>query len=70
MTRSPRFCRHCDEPIEDPEDEVLVAIEPSNSGGYRLIYAHVDHVALLEAVDPIPGGILAELRIDQLRRDP
>ncbi|GHA28537.1 hypothetical protein GCM10010372_30380 [Streptomyces tauricus] len=64
-----KVCRHCQEPIEDPEDEVLVAVEPYNSaGGGRFIYAHVDHVSLLKA-DPIPAGVLACLRVDGLRRD-
>lgn len=67
MTRAPRICRHCDEPIEDPEDEVLVGAEPHNSAGARLIYAHVDHVALLRP-DPVAAGILAHLRMDELRR--
>lgn len=71
MTRLPRICHHCDEPIEDPEDEVLVGAEPYNSaGGARLTYAHVDHVALLQP-DPnlIPASVLVALHIGGLRRD-
>lgn len=63
-------CRHCDEPIEDPEDQIFVAIEPRTSGGAHLIYAHVDHVALLKP-EPnlIPVSILMALNIGGLRRD-
>ncbi len=66
-----KFCRHCDEPIEDPEDEVLVAIEPYNSAGEgRPIYAHVDHVALLRPeANLIPVGVLTALHIGRGRRD-
>ncbi|MFE7077360.1 hypothetical protein ACFU96_45495 [Streptomyces sp. NPDC057620] len=68
MKRPPRICRHCDEPIEDPADEVLVSVEAHNSAGPRPVYAHVDHVALLRR-DPVPAVILAHLRLDALRRD-
>ncbi|AVH58654.1 MULTISPECIES: hypothetical protein [Streptomyces] len=68
MTATVRVCRHCDEPITDPEDAVLVAHELGNSGPGWDIYAHRDHVDLVELIDPVVLRIMARIWTAQVQR--
>ncbi|MFD6287517.1 hypothetical protein [Streptomyces sp. NPDC060205] len=69
MTHPPRICRHCDEQIKHPQDEALVASEPCNSVGARLIYAHVEHVTLLKP-HLTPLSILCRLLVGHSSQAP
>lgn len=51
MTALVRVCRHCQEPITDPEDAVIVAHELGNSGPGWDVWAHRDHAAFVPLVD-------------------
>ncbi len=64
MSASLHVCRYCDEPITDPDDAVYVGHEPSNSGPGWAIWAHRDHVDVLQP-DPVPVRILARVLIDR-----
>lgn len=58
MTGPVRVCRHCDEVITDPEDSVIVAHEQGNSGPGWTVWAHRDHV---ELVDTLPDDFMRVL---------
>ncbi|WP_371660674.1 hypothetical protein [Streptomyces sp. NBC_00280] len=60
MTAALHVCRHCDDPITDPDDAVEVAYEHGNSGPGWSIWAHRAHAHLVEP-DPVPLLILARL---------
>ncbi|MFC8098017.1 hypothetical protein [Streptomyces sp. NPDC057363] len=60
MTGAVRVCWHCDEPITDPEDAVLVAHEPGNSGPGWNVWAHQAHA---DRIEPHPGAVRALARI-------
>ncbi|MDX3507493.1 hypothetical protein PV755_00900 [Streptomyces caniscabiei] len=66
--RDVRICRHCDEPIADPEDVVEVAYEGGVSGPGRAIFAHRDHAHLVEP-DPDLVRILARVALRQAGRE-
>lgn len=67
MTEPLHICRHCDEPITDPDDAVPVWHEPGNSGPGWTVYAHRTHAHLVQP-DPTPLRILA--RVQAARRGP
>ncbi|MFI9170502.1 hypothetical protein [Streptomyces lincolnensis] len=67
MSGTPRICRHCDEPITDPDDAVYVGHEPSNSGPGWAIWAHRAHVDLLQP-DPVAVRILARVLVARALR--
>ncbi|MGW3950707.1 hypothetical protein ACWEKM_07050 [Streptomyces sp. NPDC004752] len=53
MTTPPlHVCRACDGLITDPEDAVLLWHEMGNSGPGRNVYAHAEHVDMVEIIDP------------------
>ncbi|MFI5880199.1 hypothetical protein [Streptomyces sp. NPDC051554] len=52
MTATVRVCRACDEVITDPADAVVVAHELSNSGPGWDVWAHREHAADVEVIDP------------------
>ncbi|MFV0132799.1 hypothetical protein ACLGIH_06060 [Streptomyces sp. HMX87] len=57
-------CGYCDEPILDPDDAVLVAHEPGNSGAGWDTWAHRAHADLVEP-DPVATRILARVLLAQ-----
>lgn len=64
MTARPHICRHCQEPIPDPDDAVLVAHVGGNSGPGWNLWAHRAHADLIEP-DPDATRILARVLITQ-----
>lgn len=62
------FCRHCDEPISNPADAVLVGHEPGNSGPGRDIWAHRHHASLI-GPDPVAARILLRLLLARTREN-
>ncbi|MEU6415999.1 hypothetical protein [Streptomyces spiralis] len=57
---SMHICRHCDEPITDPDDAVFLWHEEGNSGPGWDVWAHRAHADLVEP-DPAPMRILARV---------
>lgn len=66
---SVRVCRHCDEPILDPDDAVIVWREESMSGPGRDVWAHRAHVDLVEP-DFTVTRILARVLVTKALRAP
>lgn len=62
-----RVCRHCDEPIADPDDAVLVWHEEGMSGPGRDTWAHRAHADLIEP-DPALLRIYARVLIAKAAR--
>lgn len=62
-----RVCRACDEPIADPDDAVLLWHQESMSGPGRDVWAHREHV---ELVQPDTGlvRVLARVLISKAMR--
>ncbi|MFJ9560983.1 hypothetical protein ACIRQQ_13195 [Streptomyces fuscichromogenes] len=58
---SPPVCRHCDETITDPADAVVIGHDPGNSGPGWTIYAHRDHVDLVDLIDPVVLSVMVRL---------
>ncbi|OPG03066.1 hypothetical protein B1R27_30070 [Streptomyces sp. GKU 895] len=69
MTALPPVCRHCDEPITDPDDAVYIGHEPGNSGPGWDIWAHRAHADLLDP-DPVAIHMLARVLIARALRSP
>jgi len=67
VTAALRFCRHCDEPLTDPEDAVYVGHEPANSGPGWDIWAHRAHADLI-GPDPVAARILVRVLIARASR--
>jgi len=61
-----RFCRYCDEPITDPDDAVHLWHEESMSGPGRDVWAHREHVGLVQP-DTTLVRILARVLIAERR---
>ncbi|CAL9271580.1 hypothetical protein SUDANB5_00024 [Streptomyces sp. SudanB5_2050] len=60
MTDAMRLCRHCDQPITDPKDAVLIAQEAGNSGPGWNVRAHRRHA---NRTEPHPVAVRALARI-------
>jgi hypothetical protein len=60
MTDAMRLCRHCDQPITDPQDAVLIAQEAGNSGPGWNVWAHRRHA---NRAEPHPVAVRALARI-------
>lgn len=60
MTAEVHVCQHCDEPIIDPDDAVLVAQEAGNSGPGWNVWAHSAHVGPLE-MHPVAVRVMARI---------
>lgn len=67
MTATPHVCRHCDEPIADPDDAVYLGHEEGNSGPGWEVWAHREHADLV-GLDPDATNILARLLIVRAMR--
>ncbi|MDV9170930.1 hypothetical protein R6V09_12390 [Streptomyces sp. W16] len=67
MTARPHICRACDEPIPDPDDAVLVWHQESMSGPGRDVWAHREHVDLIEP-DTSLIRVLARVMISKAMR--
>ncbi|MGW9029326.1 hypothetical protein ACWGQ5_35420 [Streptomyces sp. NPDC055722] len=64
---SPRICRHCDEPITEPDDAVLLGHAMGNSGPGWDIWAHRKHANLV-GPDPVATRILARVLLARVAR--
>ncbi|MGV9351446.1 hypothetical protein ACWDSD_43455 [Streptomyces spiralis] len=62
-------CRHCEEPITDPDDAVFLWHEEAASGPGWEAWAHRDHADLVEP-DLVPLRILARLLIHRALNHP
>jgi hypothetical protein len=60
VTIEPRVCRHCDEPITDPDDAVYVGHEMGNSGPGWDVWAHRAHIDL---IGPDPDAVRIVARV-------
>jgi hypothetical protein len=60
MTGAIRICRHCDQPITNSEDAVLIAQEAGNSGPGWNVWAHRAHA---DRIEPHPVAVRALARI-------
>lgn len=67
MTTTVRVCRHCDEPITDPDDAVYIGHEHGNSGPGWDIWAHRDHADLV-GPDPVATRILLRVLMARASR--
>ncbi|MFE8926443.1 hypothetical protein [Streptomyces rochei] len=59
MTDAMHLCRHCDQPITDPKDAVLITQEAGNSGPGRNVWAHRQHA---NRTEPHPVAVRAHRR--------
>lgn len=69
MTEPAPVCRHCDEPITDPDDAVYLGHEEANSGPGWEVWTHRAHVHLLRP-DPAVTNLLARVLIENALRGP
>lgn len=67
MNTPPPVCRHCDEPITDPNDTVHLGHEPGNSGPGWDIWAHRTHADLIRP-DPVATRALARVLVARALR--
>ncbi|MFI8529044.1 hypothetical protein ACIGMX_02155 [Streptomyces aquilus] len=67
MTAAVHVCRACDEVIEDPADGVVVAHELGNSGPGWDVWAHREHAADAELIDPDLLRIMTRIWAAQMR---